>query len=162
MYHDDRPSERVPVWLLFPIVVVVLAAIIGDPGGSPPRVAAATQEARPVRCLPVPDAFLTHIRSRTSMRVPAPVTLMDAAAFVSASGTYLVAIRFNGLGPEPQVGVWLSRSLIPGEQWVYSANGLAKSLTSWPDAVSRGPLIHSSDPRIAHAQQCLQVLERRT
>jgi hypothetical protein len=165
MYHEVEASKPVPLWLLLPIIVVVMTAVIGDPGGRRPAPAAAADNPIDLRnhgrCVPVSHAFMSHVMKRTAG--PAPrVELARASAYVGAASSYFVAAEFTSADGTPRSGVWVSRSVDPGERWIYAADGFARATTSWPDASSRGPLMQPRDPRIDFARQCLATGEYRT
>jgi hypothetical protein len=165
MYHEVSVSKPVPVWLLLPILVVIMAAVIGDPGGrspSPAVAAGATEPRLQGRCVPVSHAFVSHLVSRTATGTAPRVDISRASAYVGTASSYFVAAEFNTADGIIRTGVWVSRSLESGERWIYSADGFARGMTTWPDASSRGPLMQPSDPRINFARQCLATGEFRT
>jgi hypothetical protein len=164
MYHEVSASKPVPLWLLLPILVVVIAAVIGDPGGrqKAPAAAAEAPSDRAGRCVPVAHAFVVHLMSRTATGAAPRVEVVRASAYVGAASSYFVAAEFSAADGTTRTGVWVSRSLESGERWIYSADGFARGMTTWPDASSRGPLMQPADPRIDFARQCMATGEYRT
>lgn len=156
---------------LAPLAVLTLASLAGCSSSTPaptddappaaespastPAAEPAPEAAPALDCLDVDPAYPVQVLAGAQDDTGA-LTPVGAAAFRSPdhAEAYLVAIRFEAAGVDPQVGVWATNRL-DGSGVTMSVDGIAQAFTVWPDASSTDADIDAASPGVDEALECL-------
>lgn len=140
--------KHVPVLLL---AGLLLAGCGGTTTGATSTRSATTAAASP--CLAAPAGWGPALASAATGGTGfTPTGRIAAVRAPDRAKVYLIAVEFRVTGvPAPQVGVWASNSLTPGDGLVFSVDALARQFSS----LGTAPGLGEATPGVADARACL-------
>lgn len=104
------------------------AGVLAEPEAESPT---AAHTAPAVKCLDVSRGLMRRIADGAN---DLPIRPIEAAAVRSDDyfRVFMVAMRFNAPGGDPEVGVWATGSLRPGKSTLRAVDGFASEFTVYP------------------------------
>jgi hypothetical protein len=167
MQEHHRASVRRATYqsALLSVVLALTASACGANDNNVKRrvfVATVAPTVRHPRCLNVPPALLTAIRSAVTAQGGASLRYAQAVKSADFSSAYFVSadIQAAGLERSDELATWATNRLRVGGL-IYSVDGFANKFSDWPDGWQTSAKLNMSDDGAELSQECVKAVARR-